>query len=62
MTRDKMADLMARLDTLMGDTVTEAQLAAAYAAARGLGKVLQDDVLRAVILAARHAANAEATS
>lgn len=33
--------------------VTEAELQAAFLAARKLGKVLQDDVLRAVILAAR---------
>lgn len=33
--------------------VTEAELRAAFLAARKLGQVLQDDVLRAIILAAR---------
>jgi hypothetical protein len=52
---DPIADLMTKFDTLLGDTVTEAQFRAAFLAARELGKVLDDDVLRAVILAARHA-------
>ena len=34
-------------------TVTEAQLKAAFLAARSLGKILDDDVLRAIILAGR---------
>ena len=37
------------------ETVTEAQLQAAFMAARALGKVLDDEVLRAIIVAARKA-------
>jgi hypothetical protein len=56
---DPIAALMAKLDPVAGDTVTEGQLQAAFLAARALGVVLQDDVLRAVILAARRQAIAE---
>jgi hypothetical protein len=38
-----------------GPDVTEAELAAAFLAARGFGKILDDDVLRAIIVAAREA-------
>lgn len=44
---------------LAAGIVTEAQLKAAFLAARAKGKVLDDDVLRAVIVAARIAAIAE---
>jgi hypothetical protein len=37
------------------ETVTEAQLAAAFRAARELGKVLDDETLTAIIVAARKA-------
>lgn len=37
------------------DTVSEAQLQAAFLAARKLGHVLTDDVLKAIIVAAREA-------
>jgi hypothetical protein len=36
-------------------TVTERQLQAAFLAARNFGVILQDDVLRAVIVAAKEA-------
>jgi hypothetical protein len=35
--------------------VTDAQLQAAFLAARELGKILEDDVLRAIIVASRKA-------
>lgn len=42
----------------MDTTVTDAQLQAAFLAARGEGKILDDNVLRAIILAAREVAPA----
>jgi hypothetical protein len=45
-------------DDLIGPDVTEAQLKAAFLAARKLGQILDDDVLRAILVAGREADNA----
>lgn len=39
--------------------ITEAQLQAAFLAARAKGQILQDDVLKAIIIAAAEAAKQE---